>query len=365
MAIASSPQSGQRFPRMTPGDRFPDFIFPDQEGTNRQFYNEVRGGPILLLVARSVLSAAGATALQALVARQAEIASLGADLFALTADPVSATAVSAQAMGADCRIFSDGKSELVSLLLPPTAPVFPQTQAEQPEFALFLLDPNQRLLERLAAVAPDAMGAGALEALRGYVGAEVPSELQLRAAPVLILPRVFEPDLCERLIAAWRQEHHEGTASTGSENVYAPDRKRTLEHLVQDPELQRQIQRNLVRRVGPELAKVFGFRARYGFDGHVVMSYLPERGDFFGMHRDNLRGDSPRRFALSLNLNDSFEGGGLRFPEYSPHIYRMPAGGAAVFSCALLHEALPVTQGQRFVMTSFFCDVAGPASPTA
>ena len=31
-----------------------------------------------------------------------------------------------------------------------------------------------------------------------------------------------------------------------------------------------------------------------------------------------------------------------------------PTGGAAVFSCSVLHEALPVTRGRRFVLTTFF-----------
>ena len=29
---------------------------------------------------------------------------------------------------------------------------------------------------------------------------------------------------------------------------------------------------------------------------------------------------------------------------------------ACVFSCSLLHEALPVTKGRRFVLTTFMCD---------
>jgi predicted 2-oxoglutarate/Fe(II)-dependent dioxygenase YbiX len=31
-----------------------------------------------------------------------------------------------------------------------------------------------------------------------------------------------------------------------------------------------------------------------------------------------------------------------------------PAGAAAVFSCSLLHQVLPVTRGRRFVLTTFF-----------
>jgi predicted 2-oxoglutarate/Fe(II)-dependent dioxygenase YbiX len=60
-------------------------------------------------------------------------------------------------------------------------------------------------------------------------------------------------------------------------------------------------------------------------------------------------------FAMSLNLNDDFEGGDLVFPEYSTRGYKMPAGAACIFACGLLHAARPVTRGQRFVLTNFFC----------
>jgi predicted 2-oxoglutarate/Fe(II)-dependent dioxygenase YbiX len=57
---------------------------------------------------------------------------------------------------------------------------------------------------------------------------------------------------------------------------------------------------------------------------------------------------------MSLLLNDDYEGGYLRFPEYGLHRYRTKAGGACIFSCSLLHEATDVTAGLRFVLLSFF-----------
>ena len=60
-----------------------------------------------------------------------------------------------------------------------------------------------------------------------------------------------------------------------------------------------------------------------------------------------------RRFAMSLNLNDGYEGGELWFPEYGKHKYLPAAGSGVIFSCSLLHEALPVTKGQRWVMVTF------------
>lgn len=61
---------------------------------------------------------------------------------------------------------------------------------------------------------------------------------------------------------------------------------------------------------------------------------------------------------MTINLNEDFEGGDLRFPEFGPRTYRAPAGGAIVFSCALLHEATPVTKGNRFAFLPFLYDEA-------
>ena len=60
-----------------------------------------------------------------------------------------------------------------------------------------------------------------------------------------------------------------------------------------------------------------------------------------------------RSVLVSLNLNDDFEGGGSSF-EYAGVKVSPPAGAAAVFSCSVLHSALPVTLGRRFVLTTFF-----------
>jgi predicted 2-oxoglutarate/Fe(II)-dependent dioxygenase YbiX len=111
----------------------------------------------------------------------------------------------------------------------------------------------------------------------------------------------------------------------------------------------------LAYRIGPELGKVFAFDRGFSFDAHVVLSYSAQGQHFFAAHRDNgAPTTADRAFAVSLNLNDDYEGGELVFPEYAGVKVRPPAGAAAVFSCSVLHEALPVTRGRRFVLTTFF-----------
>ena len=49
------------------------------------------------------------------------------------------------------------------------------------------------------------------------------------------------------------------------------------------------------------------------------------------------------------------------FAEFGRERYEAEAGGAVIFSCNLLHEALPVTRGRRFAVFTFFADAAGAA----
>jgi predicted 2-oxoglutarate/Fe(II)-dependent dioxygenase YbiX len=65
-----------------------------------------------------------------------------------------------------------------------------------------------------------------------------------------------------------------------------------------------------------------------------------------------------RRFAVSINLNDDFEGGGIVFPEYGTRIFRPPTGGALVFSCSMLHAVAPMVRGRRYACLPFVYDEA-------
>jgi hypothetical protein len=113
----------------------------------------------------------------------------------------------------------------------------------------------------------------------------------------------------------------------------------------------------IARRLGPELNKAFCFGS-FRFDRVLIACYDSDRGDYFRRHRDNTTpATAGRRFALTLNLNsDEYDGGELMFPEYGDYRYKPPTGAVVVFSCSLLHEALPVTRGQRFALLSFLLD---------
>lgn len=186
------------------------------------------------------------------------------------------------------------------------------------------------------------------------------------AAPVLMTPRILEPPFCEALIAVYRRQG--GTASglmsqIGDKThlVMHDAFKKRSDVLVAEETLRKAIFDRLSRRLAPQIEKVFNFKATR-LERYLVACYSAETGGYFRPHRDNMTAVTRhRRFAVSINLNDDYGGGDLRFPEYGSRTYRPPPGGACVFSCSILHEATPVTRGERFAFLPFMHDEAAEA----
>jgi len=183
-------------------------------------------------------------------------------------------------------------------------------------------------------------------------------------APVLIVPRIFEPELCQRLIDHYEQ--HGGKESGFMRDVngqtvglYDYSHKRRRDQEILDENLRRACMIRIHDRLAPEIFKAYQFKATR-MERYIVACYEAETQGHFNRHRDNTTiGTAHRKFAVSLNLNTGdFEGGQLWFPEFGRQVFVPPAGGCAVFSCSLLHEALPVTKGKRFVFLPFLYDDA-------
>jgi predicted 2-oxoglutarate/Fe(II)-dependent dioxygenase YbiX/peroxiredoxin len=182
-------------------------------------------------------------------------------------------------------------------------------------------------------------------------------------APVLIVPRIFEPELCQRLVALHEADggRFTGVMRDEGERTVAvmDDLKKRRDVLVRDPKLQDELRDRLERRLFPMIERGLGFAATR-IERYVVSCYDAADGAVFHPHRDSTTmGTAHRKFACSINLSDGFEGGDLRFAEFGPKTYRPPVGGAVVFSCALMHEALRVTHGRRYAFLPFLYDEAG------
>jgi predicted 2-oxoglutarate/Fe(II)-dependent dioxygenase YbiX len=134
------------------------------------------------------------------------------------------------------------------------------------------------------------------------------------------------------------------------------DRRDRIDHMLNTGGPRQSVSRTLKRRLLPEIKKAFQYDVT-AFEGLRIACYEGERQGRAHGHRDNSRPEAAhRRFAMSLNLNsEEFSGGELRFPEYGSQLYKPDTGAAIVFSCSILHEALEVTEGRRFVLLAFFC----------
>lgn len=188
-----------------------------------------------------------------------------------------------------------------------------------------------------------------------------------RAAPALVLDRVFEPAFCQELVRYYGMQQTVQSAiytadeSGQSQAVMSVGYKRRRDCQVRDAGLVRQIQARLIRRVVPEIHKVFQFTVSE-LDRLLLSCYDAEDRGCFGPHRDNTIGATAhRRFAVSITLNRGFSGGGLVFPEFGRQAIEVDAGSAVIFSCSLLHAVQPVTLGRRYACLPFVYDRAAAA----
>jgi predicted 2-oxoglutarate/Fe(II)-dependent dioxygenase YbiX/peroxiredoxin len=185
-------------------------------------------------------------------------------------------------------------------------------------------------------------------------------------APILVLPRVFEPEFCRELIDIYEKNggresgfmrEIDGKTVGVLDNSFKRRADFDLDRDETYDSLCKAIRARISRRLIPEIEKAFQFRATR-IERYLVACYDSESGGFFRAHRDNTtKGTAHRCFACTINLNaEEYKGGNLRFPEFGSQTYRAPTGGAVVFSCSLLHEATPVTQGKRYAFLPFFYD---------
>jgi predicted 2-oxoglutarate/Fe(II)-dependent dioxygenase YbiX len=240
-----------------------------------------------------------------------------------------------------------------------------------------LFDPERKLFNGLglpeggvAVISPRGRlafvqtGDAALRAALAMLPEPAAPELRRQTAPVLLIPEVLEPALIAALLAHWekgeKSQDRVASSAAGAGAGKVANIKRRTDVFLDDRQLYATFQRRLERRVLPEMWRAFRFRAA-SFEAPRIGCYAAEVAGAFGAHRDNRTPfTAHRRFAMSLNLNSgAYRGGRLRFPEFGTEEYEPEAGGCAIFCCDLLHEALPVMEGRRFAIFTFFTDAEG------
>jgi hypothetical protein len=184
-----------------------------------------------------------------------------------------------------------------------------------------------------------------------FLGFELPP-------PILILSDVFEDRVCRYLVDLFDQH---GGVETGfgqeldgnTVEMYDSNWKRRKDYLITDMTVIRHLRARIGRRVVPEIWKAYHYHATR-IERDLVSCYAAEDGGLFGPHRDDcIRATAHRRFAISINLNDDFDGGEIAFPEYSARGFKAPIGAAVVFSCSLLHTVAKIKRGRRYAYLPF------------
>ncbi|MGF1623275.1 MAG: 2OG-Fe(II) oxygenase family protein [Alphaproteobacteria bacterium] len=341
-------------PALARGDRFPNLFLTAQDRKVASTTDRMKGGPALVYWFRDESDAEAVARLRRLAAAAPARLDQDAHVFAVTR--AGADAVAALGAGIDPRLMllsdPDGRGS-AAMGLP----------LDRRFGIALLLDPNQRVLAVFDEADGDPVERG-LAALDSHLPIPAPAFVPM-CAPVLLVPRVLDPETCARLIDIYRTAGNEESGTfrmVDGKPVVSPNHavKRRRDHHVTDPALYDELLGLLQRRVVPEIRRAFNFQVTR-FEEFKIVRYDGEVGGYFKPHRDNTAPQTlHRRFAMTLNLNaEAYEGGNLRFPEFGNTLYRPGTGDAVLFSCSLLHEAQNVTRGERYVLLAFLFDEAG------
>ncbi len=340
---------------LEPGDSLPGFLLKDPLVRPVGIPRDLSGKAVVLLFFPSYW-APGVQQILKGFAEAGTALTERADIYAITGDSLEKNASAAAACKAPITFLTDAAGRVTELYgLPRPAAAQPAVLGVS-HVSSFVADSNARILAIQRQVGENDHAAKLLALLEDQ-GSDVQ---EMRGfAPVLMVPRAFSPAFCKTLIEAYKTGE---TSVTGSLRDYPDGRqvhhidrsiKSRSDHVL-DGALADEVRQFLRRRVVPEIHKAFSFQITH-FETFKVACYTAAEGGHFSVHRDNLTpAGAHRRFAMSLNLNsEDYEGGTLRFPEYGPGLYKPATGEAVVFSCSLLHEAMPVTAGTRYVLLSF------------
>ena len=345
-----NPIGARRKTRLEVGDRLPPFMWRDRS-ENRLSLGEDRfgGRATILFLCPPPLDQLAQDRIRHLANRQEIFQSLGIQAFIVVTGKVP------EFESLDC-----GPEGSVPVVCEPSgnlAKAFGESREPQaqPDWRIVLLDECHRI-EHLILWKDGTDPVD--KALAHCISRRIDQRPGPRHPPVLVLPNLLSPDHCQRLIAAWESGNRFQGGVASAKSKHEVETKIKIREDVALPDLGAEAQELFAiwrYRVLPEVSRIFHYEITRA-ETLRLGCYQAGTGGAFKAHRDD---SSPavqhRAFAMSIFLNTgAYQGGALRFPEYSRDLYDPPAGSGVVFSCSLLHEVTPVTAGRRFGLFSFF-----------
>ena len=329
------------------GDHAPPFSAAALDGSPTYRFDTVAGRHVLMLFFGSGTQAPAGEALAVVRRYRGLFDDERACFFGVTVDPSDAAERRIAQQLPGIRFFLDYERKISNL--------YGACADDHYRPYWLLLDPALQVIGTF----PVNEGEAAVAALRERIAAPFP---ETTWAPVLMVPHVLEPEMCQHLIGLYEQNGGEESGFMRDVKgkttlIVDPSHKQRRDYSIEDERLRSALIARIKRRLNPAIEKAFRFNATR-IERYLVACYEAGAGHF-RPHRDNTtKGTAHRQFAVTVNLNSGYEGGDLRFPEYGPRTYRAPVGGAIVFSCSLLHEATPMTRGRRFAFLPFLYDEA-------
>ena len=181
------------------------------------------------------------------------------------------------------RLFAS--AEFSSLFLHPLVPV-----------SAFVTDANLKVV--------DFVDAQNLEELEAEVS-QIKVAPRNLPTPVLVIPDAIDEALAQDLIHYLDSHEGDGVIADG-------DFKRRL-HIHPDRDLEHRLDDKLCKSVLPEIEKVFYSEITHR-ETYKICRYDGSNSGKFGKHRDTIAPHLHRRYAITLVLNDDYEGGRDRLP---------------------------------------------------
>jgi hypothetical protein len=224
-----------------------------------------------------------------------------------------------------------------------------------------IVDPSLRVLAHFHTGADRSECEPVFALLRSLPESDAFGSLEI-PAPILVLPRLFEPDFCDRLVALYDEgQARDSGFMRDNVEIFDYSFKRRRDYFIEDEAVREIILKRVSQCVIPEIKRLF-FMKITRMERYLIGCYAAEEEAHFRPHRDNGQAvTAHRRFALSVALNNDFNGGELLFPEYNQRLHKIPKGWCIVFPCGILHSVKHVTKGRRYAFLPFLYDEVGAA----
>jgi predicted 2-oxoglutarate/Fe(II)-dependent dioxygenase YbiX len=351
--VFEADQPSPTTPVLAVGDRAPFFYGMGPAQVFRSSEDQF-GRPAVMVLAGKRPPAEAMPLVAALSARADEFARLDADMLLL----VSAANL------AWLRV--KRPAPMPDMIYCPTSEAFEQADVDGCGPVVLVVNRGQRIVARPSAASPQDAVEAALMALATLPN-DAPTTLSC-PAPVLLVSSLFDRALCSRLIETFDRGAQTPGAMASVDldgrplnRVDAGKKHRRDVELDPQGAMHAHVLDLLDRRLLPEIRRAF--HVEIAHIDRILIARYDETGGYFRRHRDNTAPQvAYRQFALSVNLNtEAYDGGELMFPEFGGHRYNPPTGAGVVFSGSLLHEALPIRRGQRYVLLTFLHDASAEA----